>query len=118
MLYYRNNTYLCSVFRKQLIITKAMGSKNGQSNNPNGRPKGTQNKVTTELKERVRFFIENNLDTIEADFKKLEPRERVQAFTALLKFAIPSKVEQNNLNADSVKETINIMIDGKKIDLS
>lgn len=70
-----------------------MPQKKGQTGNPNGRPKGAKNKVTAELKERVKYFIESNLELIEADFKVLEPKERVNFYTQLLKFAIPTKHE-------------------------
>ena len=60
-----------------------------KTNNPNGRPKGTPNKVTTELRVRISEFLEKNFETIETDFEKLEPRERAQLYIKLIEYVIP-----------------------------
>lgn len=39
-------------------------SRKGKTNNPNGRPKGTPNKVTTEFRETVRKLLEDNSENV------------------------------------------------------
>ena len=60
-----------------------------KTNNPNGRPKGTPNRVTTELRVKISEFLEKNFETIETDFEKLEPRERAQLYVKLIEYVIP-----------------------------
>jgi hypothetical protein len=59
------------------------------TNNPNGRPKGTPNKITGELRVRISEFLEKNFETIETDFEKLEPKERAQLYVKLIEYVIP-----------------------------
>lgn len=66
-----------------------MGLKKGQTNNKDGRPKGVPNKTTQSLRAWVNDFLNENLDTIKKDFKKLEPKDRVQLFEKLLKYSLP-----------------------------
>lgn len=66
-----------------------MGLRKGQTNNPKGRPKGSVNRKTTELKDRVKNFLQENWTDFEEDFKKIEPKDRVQFFEKLLKYVIP-----------------------------
>ncbi len=61
----------------------------GHTNNPNGRPKGTPNKVTTEIRERFTALVEDNLDQLNEDLKELDPPQRVKAILDLAKFVIP-----------------------------
>ena len=65
------------------------GFKKGQSGNIHGRPKGQPNKVTAELKDLIKNFLEDNFSQVMKDFSALEPAERVKAWTNLLQYALP-----------------------------
>jgi len=54
-----------------------------------GRPKGTPNRVTAELRDWISFFIHDNKEKIQEDFNSLNPRDRVVLFEKLLKYALP-----------------------------
>ena len=62
----------------------------GQTNNPNGRPKGIPNKVTTDLRQWITNFLEENREQIQDDWKALEPKNRIMLFEKLLKYALPT----------------------------
>ncbi|MEJ7766547.1 MAG: DUF5681 domain-containing protein [Chitinophagaceae bacterium] len=68
-----------------------MAFKAGRSGNPAGKPKGTKNKSTKELKSLVTEFIGENWHKIQEDFKskRLHPRDRLAFMERLLKFAVP-----------------------------
>jgi hypothetical protein len=58
--------------------------------NENGRPKGSKNKTTIEIREQIQFLVEDNLDLLNEDLKKLEPRDRIKAVIDLAKFILPT----------------------------
>ena len=66
-----------------------MPLKKGQTGNPNGRPKGTPNKVTSDLKTWINALISKNLSRIEKDLKGLEPKERLQILERFMQYCIP-----------------------------
>ncbi len=66
-----------------------MGLQKGRTNNPNGRPKGSENKVTTEIREKVLNFVNSNIDEIQANFNLLNPSEKVKYLIAILQYTIP-----------------------------
>jgi hypothetical protein len=70
---------------------KNMGLKKGQTGNPNGRPKGTPNKVTTDLKKWVEILIDKNLSRMEKDLKQLEPKDRLLVLEKLMQYSIPKQ---------------------------
>ena len=71
----------------------------GQTNNPNGRPKGIPNKVTTDLREWITNFLEDNREQIQQDWKGLEPKDRIVLFEKLLKYALPT-LQATSLTTD------------------
>jgi ribosome-binding ATPase YchF (GTP1/OBG family) len=76
-----------------------MAFKKGTSGNPDGRRKGAANKVTTELRERIKDFLEGQWDKIERDFNTLEAKDRVALFERLLQYILP-RMSSVDLDAD------------------
>jgi len=62
----------------------ATGEKTG------GRQKGTPNKLNTEIRERFKLLIDNNLEGLQSDLDKLKPGDRVKYIIELAKFVIPT----------------------------
>lgn len=54
-----------------------------------GKPKGAKNKVTSDLREWLKSFIDSKRGQLERDFKTLTPRERIIMFEKLLKYTLP-----------------------------
>lgn len=61
----------------------------GKTGNPNGRPKGKPNKATTDLRQWIKNFLEENREQIQQDWKLLEPKDRITLFEKLLKYSVP-----------------------------
>jgi len=84
-----------------------MAPKKGTVNNPKGRPVGAENKLTGELRQRIKTFLDGNFKTIEADFKTLDPEKRITLYERYLKFVLPS------LQATDVSLNIEKMTDAE-----
>ena len=61
----------------------------GHTNNPNGRPKGTPNKVTLTIRNWLVELINNNRALIESDFALLEPNDRLAMLEKFLPYLLP-----------------------------
>jgi hypothetical protein len=61
----------------------------GNSGNPDGRPNGTNNKLTKQLRETINDFLETNFETVINDFEKLTPKERLKFYCELLQYGLP-----------------------------
>lgn len=64
--------------------------KGSKPNNPTGRKVGSTNRATSELKQWVKTLLETNQIQFEADLLEVEPKDRLQIMTALLKYSIPT----------------------------
>ena len=63
--------------------------KKGESGNPAGKPKGTLNKTTTDLRAWVNVLVNKNMTQMEKDLKGLEPKERLQILERFMQYCIP-----------------------------
>lgn len=68
-----------------------MGLHKGQTNNPNGRPAGKQNKLTTQTKDWITQLIDSNKKQIEKDLKGMDAETRVKALFSLLNYIVPKQ---------------------------
>lgn len=90
-----------------------MGQRKGQTGNPHGRPKGTPNKVTTDLRIWINEILNKNRVQFENDLQNLEPQQRVAIFEKLLSYALPKlqsveqKIDYNNLSDEQLDVIIN-----------
>jgi hypothetical protein len=62
----------------------------GYTNNPNGRPKGTQNKNLAPIRENFSMLLSNNMERLQLDLNELTPRDRVRAILDLARFVVPT----------------------------
>ena len=69
----------------------------GKTNNPNGRPKGTPNKITADMRGWLTAVIDKNRKQTEKDLKRLEPKDRLQILEKLMQYVIP---KQQAVSAD------------------
>jgi len=69
-----------------------------------GRPKGSVNKSSNEIRETFQLLLENNIEKIQDDLNELEPKDRIKLLLDLSNFIIP-KMKSVDLKADK-KETI------------
>jgi hypothetical protein len=63
--------------------------KNDSKINRNGRPKGSANKKTGDLRQRITYLIEKNFEMIEEDFSKLDSEKRLIVLERYLKYCLP-----------------------------
>jgi len=90
--------------------------KNDPRINRNGRPKGSPNKTTGDLRERITILIEKNFKKIEQDFDKLDSEKRLVILERYLKFCLPT-LQAMNMNAE-IKSNLDSMTDDQLNDLA
>ena len=72
--------------------------KKGVSGNPNGRPKGSVNKTTSDMKDILNHALFGDADSIIEDMAKLEPRDRLMMKAKFAPFILPTlKSVDNNI---------------------
>jgi hypothetical protein len=69
-----------------------------------GRPKGSPNRITAELRDWISSFIYDNKEKIQQDFDSLEAKERIMIFEKLLKYALPA-LQSTTLTTDFERMT-------------
>ena len=80
-----------------------MAFKKGQSGNPEGRKKGSQNKYTKQTKEAFGMLLEGNLDNLSAWLEAVaadDPKEALKIIMALSERFVPKLSQQALTDAD------------------
>jgi len=68
-----------------------MGLKKGQTNNPKGRPQGSINKITKDLRQSITDFLEQNFVDVVEIWKKLDNDKcKLNFYRDLLRYAVPT----------------------------
>lgn len=66
-----------------------MAVKKGEVLNPKGRPIGTKNRSTTEIRNAFQLLVSNNLEQLQSDLNKLSPDKRVGYILKMSEFILP-----------------------------
>ena len=81
-----------------------------------GRKKGTPNKDTKQLREKIEALLTDNWEQINEDLKEVTPKERIDAYTKLLEYSVP-KLNRTELKGENSRFTpITIIREIKKAD--
>ncbi len=68
-----------------------MGLHKGKTNNPKGRPKGSQNKVTKETKELIKDLLDNNWVSFEKKLMNLDDKQFISTYIKLIEYVVPKQ---------------------------
>lgn len=68
----------------------ARGAKKGEVRNPRGRPKGSQNKATREMRELLTPIMEKNAGKVQSYLDAIEdPKDWIMCYCRILEFVAP-----------------------------
>ena len=86
----------------------------GQSGNPKGRPKGSQNEKTKYIKDWLISLIGSNAKDISQSFRNLPMKERCKFISSVLPYVLPKQTESSvkanvDLNSLSNEQIDNII---------
>jgi hypothetical protein len=84
-----------------------------KSNNPSGRPAGSPNRTTREIRELLQKVIDSELDVVQDNLNKLTPDKRIDVLLKILPYCLlqinPVDPEQEPENQPSQRNTIQIL---------
>jgi len=69
----------------------------GTTNNPAGRPVGSPNKVTKQVRESLQEALSGEIEKIGKLLESLEPKDRLEIIVKLLQYILP-KLESETVN--------------------
>ena len=94
-----------------------MGLPKGRTNNKKGRPKGTPNKITKEIRLKIDQFITEKISEIDEIWQELEPKDKFTFLSKLLEYTLPKLRSQelniseyNNFSTDELKTIANEIV--------
>ena len=73
-----------------MAFTKETAKEAGKKSSRTGSP----NKTTQEIRELIQNLNEDNVDKLQGDLDKLEPKDRIKAIVDLAKFVLPTLKSQ------------------------
>lgn len=77
----------------------------GVSGNPSGRPKGSNNKISENLRIKINEFLNNQFDPIIKDLECLPLKDRIKLYCDLLQYALPKmQATSYEINFDDLSE--------------
>lgn len=83
-----------------------MGQKKGQTGNPDGRPKGSQNRTTREAKEFLKQILFNEFDNIQDSLKSARDEsdsKYIDLLSKLLQYVLPKQTETEHSGNVNIK---------------
>ncbi len=84
----------------------------GQITNPGGRPKGVPSRTNEQIRAMFRDFLNANMETVQDDFNKLEPKDRLTFITSVAKLILPPPLHPlQALTEDELRKIVKLLRD-------
>ena len=80
-----------------------------------GRPKGSVNKSSNEIRDTFQNLLNNNLEKIQDDLNELEPKDRIQMLLSLANYILP-KLRSTEYIGEQQEITIDFSESINKVD--
>lgn len=77
-------------------------------NKSGGRIKGTPNKVTSQLREKISLLLENQFETFETELNNMKPKDKFEILVKLIPYVIPKQLETTNYNETELNLDIEV----------
>lgn len=77
------DTYSLNKYKNNMALKK------GVVLNPNGRPQGSPNKSTTEIRNAFQLLVSQNIEQLQNDLSEMTPDKRVSYIIKLSEFILP-----------------------------
>ncbi len=71
-----------------------MGLPKNRTNNPEGRPKGSKNKTSEEIRSMVQSFVEANISKLQSEFDQLAPDKKLIFIDRMLSHVLPKPLNE------------------------
>jgi hypothetical protein len=84
----------------------------------NGRPLGSGNKFTQQIKDMVKLIVHHNLENLQNDLDFMDPEDRVKAVAGLMKYVIPNQTPTLGIDTGGGGISINIGVGDKLNELT
>src|SRR6185369_12417961 len=86
------------------------------SPNPNGRPKGSVNRISTELRNSIALFLRHEFPNVKRAFHKLDAEKKIKTYTDLLDFILPKlKSQELDISFDKLTdEQVDLIMENLK----
>lgn len=89
----------------------AKGPGKGNTNNPNGRPKGSENRVTKDTREAFKTLVEDNTDKFQGWLDKIAETNPAKAFellTNVAEYVLPKLSRSEFVGEVKVEAEVNV----------
>jgi len=74
-----------------------------------GRPKGSTNRTSDEIREALLQFIDTNLKDLQNTYNGLDDKEKVRLFLGILRFTVAPAVNPEQLSIDQLQQIIQFL---------
>jgi len=76
----------------------------GQTNNPNGRPIGSKNKIPNQVKKTLEDIFNDNIEQLKSDLKGIDkPEVRAKLLIDIGKLFVPRPLNEQEEKADKIQ---------------
>ena len=86
----------------------------GESGNPEGRPAGSKNRSSEEIRAILLKFLENNIDSLQTMFDKLDPKDQVRLISVILRYTVSLPYNPESLTVEQLEQIIQYLKNGQK----